>query len=73
MGEEMEEIQLSLMGKLWSYTIEHYPLPPPYKVPKEGFKPFGIGEVEFPEGVRIAGIITWCMAKINKRKMGFEI
>jgi len=60
MGDEMEEIHLSPRGKLWSYTIEYYPLPPPYQIPKEGFKPFGIGQVEFPEQIRVAGIIIGC-------------
>jgi len=58
-GQELEEIQLPTKGKLWSYTIDYYPLPPPYKSPKE-FKPFGVGEVEFPGGMRIAGQITDC-------------
>jgi len=63
MGEEMEEIQLSPKGQLWSYTIEYYPLPPPFTAPKGGFKPFGIGEVEFPEGIRVAGVIIGCDAE----------
>ena len=58
----MEEIRLSPKGKLWSYTINYYPLPPPYK-PPEVFEPFGIGEVEFPEGVRVIGMITGCDAE----------
>ena len=58
-GEEVEEIEISPRGKLWSYTINYYPLPPPFKPPQE-FKPFGVGEVEFPEGVRVAGVIVDC-------------
>ena len=61
-GEEVEEILLSPRGKLWSYTIEYYPLPPPYKPPKE-FKPCGVGEEEVPEGVRVAGVIVDCDAE----------
>jgi len=70
-GEEMEEIHLSPGGKLWSYTIEYYPLPPPYKAPAE-FKPFGIGEVEFSEGVRIAGVIIDCDAE-KDLKIGMDM
>ncbi|MFH1651134.1 MAG: OB-fold domain-containing protein [Chloroflexota bacterium] len=58
MGDEMEDVLLSPEGTLWSYTVVHYQLPPPFQAPKEGFKPFGVGEVEFPEGVRVAGIVT---------------
>ncbi|MBI4284337.1 MAG: Zn-ribbon domain-containing OB-fold protein, partial [Chloroflexi bacterium] len=58
-GEEVEKVELSKKGKLWSYTINYYPLPPPYKAPKD-FKPFGVGEVEFPEGIRVAGVIVDC-------------
>lgn len=63
MGDKMEQIHLTPRGKLWSYTVDYYPLPPPFKPPKGGFKPFGIGEVEFPEGVRVAGVITGCDAE----------
>ena len=58
-GEEVETVFLSRRGKLWSYTVEYYPLPPPYEMAGE-FEPFGIGQVEFPEGVRVAGIIVEC-------------
>ncbi len=58
-GGEMREALLSRRGMLWSYTIQYYPLPPPYKALGE-FKPFGIGQVEFPEKVRVAGIIVGC-------------
>ena len=70
----MEETQLSPRGKLWSYTIDYYPLPPPFQAPKEGFKPFGVGEVEFTEGVRVAGIITDCDAEKDlKIDMDMEV
>lgn len=70
-GEVMEELKFSSRGKLWSYTINYYPLPPPYKAPKE-FKPFGVGAVEFPEGVKIAGQITGCDAE-KDLKIGMDM
>jgi uncharacterized protein len=41
-------------GVLWSYTVQHYPPPPPAKF-DEPFLPYAIGLVEFPEGLRVLG------------------
>ncbi len=74
MGDKMEQVQLSPKGKLWSYSINYYAPPPPFRVGKEGFKPFGVGEIEFPEGVRVAGMITGCDAgKDLKIDMDMEL
>jgi len=62
LGQDMEDIKLSTTGKLWSYTVGYYPLPPPYK-PLGEFKPFGVAQVEFPEGLRITGGVTGCDAQ----------
>ena len=48
MGTELEEILLSGKGKVWSYTVNHYPPPPPY-VPPEPFVPYATVVVEMPE------------------------
>lgn len=56
--ENMEEILLSKRGKLWSWTVQCFPPPaPPYIGPAapETFVPFGVGYIEFPEGVRVEG------------------
>jgi uncharacterized OB-fold protein len=55
----VEQVHLSRRGKLWSYTTQHYcpPQPFPYKS-KEEYAPFAIGIVEFPEGIRVAGMLT---------------
>lgn len=52
----MEVIELSRRGKLWSWTIQYYPPPPPFKM--EPFKPYAIGLVDLPEGVRVLGMLT---------------
>lgn len=70
-GDEVEQILISRRGKLWSYTVQYYHLPPPYKSVGE-FKPFGIGQVEFPEGMRVAGIIAGCDAE-KDLKIGMEM
>ena len=54
--EDMEEIQLSKKGTLWTYSFQIYAPPLPFK--REPFEPFAIGMVDFPEGLRMLGIIT---------------
>ena len=58
-GREVVETALSRTGTLASYTVVHYPPPPPY-VPADPFEPFAIGEVSFPEGIQIVGPVTEC-------------
>ena len=46
MGQDMEKVNLSSNGKLYSFTIVH--------MPSEHFKPpYAIGWIEMPEGIRI--------------------
>ncbi len=54
--KEVEEYLLGRGGKLWSYTIQLFQPPAPFKM--EPFKPFGVGIVELPEGIRILGMLT---------------
>jgi uncharacterized OB-fold protein len=44
-GEELEEVELSRRGKLWSVTNNCYPPPAPY-VASEPFEPYAIAAVE---------------------------
>ena len=53
----IEEVLLSRKGKLWSYCVQFYPPPPPFKVP-EPFSPYAIGAIDLPEGLRILGMLT---------------
>jgi uncharacterized OB-fold protein len=60
-GRSVEEIPLSRRGKLWTWTVQHFPPPaPPYAGPadRESFVPFGVGYVELAEGVRVEGRLT---------------
>ena len=66
----VEESLLSRRGKLWSFTVQHYPPPPPFKA-QEPFVPFGIGVVELPEEIRVAGILT--ESDPEKLKIGMEL
>lgn len=68
--KQVEEAFLSRKGKLWSFTVQHYPPPPPFK-PTDPFEPFGIGIVEFPEEIRVAGIMT--ESDPEKLKIGMDV
>ncbi len=55
--KQVEQITLSRKGKLWTYTVHYYQPPQPFQAP-EPFKPFGIGAVELPEGIKVLGMLT---------------
>lgn len=57
LDKKVEQVTLSRKGKLWTYTIHHYQPPPPFISP-EPFKPYGIGVVELPEGIKVLGMLT---------------
>ena len=44
--EGVEDVLLPNKGKLASYTIQHYPCPPPFKT-EQKITPYGIGLIEF--------------------------
>ena len=50
----LEDVPLSRRGKLFSYTINHYPPPSPFHA-ADPFVPFGVASVEMPEGIKVAG------------------
>jgi hypothetical protein len=54
--ENVEETKLSRTGTLWTYTVQVYSPPPPFK--HEPFEPYGIAMVDFPEGIRVLGMLT---------------
>jgi uncharacterized OB-fold protein len=47
-GTELEDVELSRLGKVWSFTVNHYAPPPPF-VPADSFEPYGVAAVELPE------------------------
>ena len=54
--ENIEQIELNKRGNLWSYTFQRYQPPAPFRY--EPFQPYALGMVDFPEGIRIWGIIN---------------
>jgi uncharacterized OB-fold protein len=57
---QMDERLLSRRGRLWAWTLQHFPPPsPPYTGPTgEAFVPFGIGYVELPGEVKVEARLT---------------
>ena len=68
--EGVENVFLSRRGKLATYTVQYYMCPPPFKTAGD-ITPYGIGMVEFPEGISVAGIIT--ETDLNALKIGLDM
>jgi len=69
--KDVGKVSLSKKGMVYSYFIEHYQPPPPYHPPKDGFKPYGVGWVELPDGIRVIGMITGC--NLEDIKVGMDV
>jgi uncharacterized OB-fold protein len=67
----LEEVQLSKNGKLFAYTVNYYPPPPPYHAP-DPFVPFGVASIELPEGIKVGGQIPKSV-DLSTLKVGMEM
>ena len=54
--ENVEVIKVGGRGKLWSWTVQMYPPPEPFRM--EPFEPFPIGMVEMENGLKVLGMLT---------------
>ena len=45
-GREFDEVELSRVGKVWSYTDAQYQPPPPYIPATDPYEPFALAAVE---------------------------
>lgn len=48
-GRSFEDVELSRVGTVWSYTDAQYQPPPPYIAPGDTHEPFAIAAVELAE------------------------
>jgi uncharacterized OB-fold protein len=52
--------ELGGTGTLWSYTLQHYRAPEPFRY--DGELPYGIGVIEFDDGLRVVAMVAPEMA-----------
>lgn len=55
-GGQLREVGLSRRGQLYSFTVQSYRPPPPFRM--EPWAPYAIGVLELPEGLRIMGMLS---------------
>jgi hypothetical protein len=48
-GREFDDVELSRVGTVWSYTDAQYQPPPPYIPARETYEPFALAAVELAE------------------------
>lgn len=64
---DIEEVELSRLGKIYSYTVVMQKPPEYYRGPV----PYAEGFVELPEGVRVETLFTGC--NFDDLKLGMEV
>ena len=52
-----ETIPLSRRGTLYSFTVQRFRPPAPYRGPEE-FEPYGVGMIELAEGLRVTTVLA---------------
>jgi uncharacterized OB-fold protein len=58
-GDNIDEVELSAEGTLWTFTSQDFPLKEPYLGAAGGeFEPFTLGYVELAEGIKVEARIT---------------
>jgi uncharacterized OB-fold protein len=70
-AKPLEEVRLSNRGRLFAYTINYYPPPPPYHAP-DPFVPFGVVSIALPEGIKVGGQVPKYV-DMSTLKVGMEI
>ena len=56
--KRVERVAITSRGHLYSYTLQSYRPPALFRM--EQWAPYALGIVEFPEGLRVMGMITGC-------------
>jgi uncharacterized protein len=58
-GTELDEVELSRRGRVWSYTDARYQPPPPYIPQTDPYEPFALAAVELErEGLVVLGQVA---------------
>ncbi|MEZ5708791.1 MAG: OB-fold domain-containing protein [Blastomonas sp.] len=56
-GDDIAPVRLSDTGSVWSFTVVRYPPPGDYKG-EQPFRPYALGLIELPEGLRVVAPIS---------------
>ncbi len=67
---KMEELRFGGRGKLWSYSIQDFPPPPPHKFDKP-YEKYALGVVDFDAGLRLMGQMQ--VDSFDEIKIGGEV
>jgi uncharacterized protein len=72
-GQDVTVEELPVRGTLWTWTIQQFMPKTPYKSNEtaETFRPYGVGYVELPGGVRVEGRLT--VNDPNKLRIGMPM
>jgi uncharacterized OB-fold protein len=70
-AKPLAEVKFSSKGKLFAYTVNHYPPPPPYHQP-DPFVPFAVVSIALPEGIKVGGQVPRDV-DINSLKVGMDM
>ena len=72
-SQDMEREELPRRGTLWTWTVQQFMPKTPYNSGEtmETFKPYGVGYLELPGGVRVEGRLT--ENDPEKLKIGMEM
>jgi uncharacterized OB-fold protein len=72
-SQDMEREELPRRGTLWTWTVQQFMPKTPYNSGEtmETFKPYGVGYLELPGGVRVEGRLT--ENDPEKIKIGMEM
>jgi hypothetical protein len=71
-GGAMEDAAFGPRGTLWSLAIQDYPPPAPARF-DEPYKPYAMGVVDLPEGLRVVGRISVADPRALEVGVGVEL
>ena len=52
-SDDMQTIELGDKGTLWTWTVQRFMPKSPYRGLPDNFKPYGVGYIEMPGGVKV--------------------
>ena len=65
-----ERLPLARRGTLYSFTVQRFKPPPPYRGP-EPFVPYAVGMIELPEGLRITSLLE--VSRVETLQVGVPV